>query len=182
MRNKISATFTILVISWQIIGLYFRAIPDANLLDTVCISMRVCIFTGGSHKEIVFAPPPSSLSLSLPLVLSLLFLFTFFEIHEWSLSRCISRSAPNRILRCEKCRANKWTAELTYRIVSQEIKTISTVGIKSFMYYWFSCIKKMLYWDHRFWLGFHINVKVTLKFKSGQVVVKIYNSRILNYR
>jgi len=39
------------------IDLYFRAIPDANLLDTVCISMQACIFPAGSHKGVVFASP-----------------------------------------------------------------------------------------------------------------------------
>lgn len=46
------------------IGLYFRAILDANLLDTVCISMRACIFPAGSHKGVVFASRVVTLRIS----------------------------------------------------------------------------------------------------------------------
>jgi len=56
------------------IGLYFRTIPDANLLDTVCISMRACIFPAGSHKGVVFT------SLSVSIFNSFFFPFFFFKI------------------------------------------------------------------------------------------------------
>lgn len=85
------------------IGLYFRTIPDANLLDTVCISMRACIFPAGSHKGVVFAS--LSVSISDSLSFSLFFCFRNSRSEETGYNRafCRKNSRDATILSAREC-------------------------------------------------------------------------------
>lgn len=136
VRNKVSAAFTILVISWQMIGLYFRTIPDANLLDTVCISMRACIFPAGSHKGVVFASLWVSISDSLSFSFFLYFFF-IFKIRGAKRRGIIAQGLPRRnhplarqdVSMAENVRRIAATTELM-----RELARINALRIRFFAY------------------------------------------------